>query len=542
MAQPYTRRQTGTQMRVFFESKCPWKENKEAGFSIYSAGFFQGDVKVLLGYLTEKNLAAVEQFLKAEKMSFGFIISAPGFVFAALDRIRSFPVFYHVSDNAVSNHAQNIAASLDKSYRAGAVLEFCMAGYTQGADTLHDEIKQLQQGEFLYFTEEERVIRSYYNYKPAPVPQKKSEAEYTAALNDIMDCSVKRMISAAAGAPIYVPLSGGMDSRLILCKLHEHGYPALYSFSYGMNHNFEACTAQRVARQLGVSWQMVPARPNMAQGLFNSQIRKDYEAFAHGYAAIPSYVEFEAIYRLKEQNIAPAESFIINGQTGDFISGGHIPAVLYENEKPGWGDLLGYIADKHFSLWPHLKTPENVKLIRQAAEKNIRLTYPECSTQNDLISAYEHFEWKERQGKVVVQNQRIYEFFGYNWLLPLWDSELVDFFETLPFELKYKQKLFNNYLKQYNYKGAFDIPRARPQNWLSTQSFNIMTANILALLKGPEAKQNFYKRMQYYGSARYQYELFGKDLFDKHALQIRNMISLSVYDFCQSHHLPFPAP
>ena len=40
---------------------------------------------------------------------------------------------------------------------------------------------------------------------------------------------------------------------------------------------------------------------------------------------------------------------------------------------------------------------------------------------------YESLEWSERQPKAVVVNQRLYEYFGYRWELPLWDSEILDF-------------------------------------------------------------------------------------------------------------------
>ena len=50
---------------------------------------------------------------------------------------------------------------------------------------------------------------------------------------------------------------------------------------------------------------------------------------------------------------------------------------------------------------------------------------------------YEYLEWKTRQARYLVRNQRVYEFFNFDWRLPLWDQRLVEFFLYANFEEKY---------------------------------------------------------------------------------------------------------
>jgi asparagine synthase (glutamine-hydrolysing) len=57
-----------------------------------------------------------------------------------------------------------------------------------------------------------------------------------------------------------------------------------------------------------------------------------------------------------------------------------------------------------------------------------------------LLALYEFWEWSERQPKATVNNQRLYEFFGYQWALPLWDAEMMDFWAKVPYEEKLNQK------------------------------------------------------------------------------------------------------
>jgi hypothetical protein len=43
---------------------------------------------------------------------------------------------------------------------------------------------------------------------------------------------------------------------------------------------------------------------------------------------------------------------------------------------------------------------------------------------------------------MIINSNRIYEFFGHQWFVPLWDAELTDFFLTVPFRLRCKRNLF----------------------------------------------------------------------------------------------------
>ena len=42
--------------------------------------------------------------------------------------------------------------------------------------------------------------------------------------------------------------------------------------------------------------------------------------------------------------------------------------------------------------------------------------------EKDSRKLYERLEFINRQSKYVINGQRLYEFFGYEWRLPLWDS------------------------------------------------------------------------------------------------------------------------
>src|SRR5690606_5966945 len=62
---------------------------------------------------------------------------------------------------------------------------------------------------------------------------------------------------------------------------------------------------------------------------------------------------------------------------------------------------------------------------------------------------FENWNLKERQAKFIVNSCRMYEYFGYEYYLPLWDKELVSFFENVSFEQRLSQKLYIETLFKY---------------------------------------------------------------------------------------------
>lgn len=498
----------------------------------------------LIDAISIEDMNAFEKALENETMCFGFIAQSHKHIIAASDMVRGYPLFYNESTGQVSFNVHDLSDQFGQKLLSDetALLEFCMAGYVLGQKTLHRDIKTLQAGEYLILDKATGNIHvtRYDRYLPCP-KQDMAYDEAMKTLGHTLDKAINKVVQAAQGREIWVPLSGGFDSRLILAKLHEHNAPNLKTFSYGLKGNDEAKIAKQLANILGVPWHMIEAQPNKAQALYLGEMRQNYEQYAHGYSVIPSYVEFEAIYRLKESGLAKTNSFIVNGQTGDFLSGGHVPKPLFESDRPTKGDMLDYIIEKHFSMWQSLKTDGNNKALKRKIESLLPTAPNDLNEKEQLISQYESFEWAERQAKMVVQGHSVYDYFGYQWAMPLWDKGLIRFFEKAPFAFKYKQKLYVDYVHRYNYKGLFDVPRAKVKTFRGPLRIPILAiGKLLELTKGRDAKEDFYKSMRYYGHFNDQFALFGRALYKKHYKDMRNIISLSILDFLEKRGIEFP--
>ena len=164
---------------------------------------------------------------------------------------------------------------------------------------------------------------------------------------------------------------------------------------------------------------------------------------------------------------------MVNGNSGDFISGLHILPALRAPQAdltPAQREemILDAIVGKHFRLWQALGTAENDGVIRDRLRRVLRA---ENLTLNDPAvdhGMYEFLEFQDRQSKYVISGQRIYEFLGLDWRLPLWDCAYLDFWQGVPLTAKAGQTLYSMLMAE-NWGGVWqdwDFPQTVSPAWL----------------------------------------------------------------------------
>ena len=50
----------------------------------------------------------------------------------------------------------------------------------------------------------------------------------------------------------------------------------------------------------------------------------------------------------------------------------------------------------------------------------------------------------------------MYEFYGYEWRMPFWDDQYLNFWQKIPLKYKIKQKLYIDMLKKNNFSNVWD--------------------------------------------------------------------------------------
>jgi asparagine synthase (glutamine-hydrolysing) len=396
---------------------------------------------------------------------FAFVIAHQNWTLAVVDRVRSIPVAWSDKGNGlIDDQALRLLQRTGQSSPdPDASLALGMAGYTIDVATLYPTVNQLGPGEFVLFTRGAvpPVRHRYYTYAPwradKPVYDHKQAQKQLADLTlDIVDTMMKSLGSRT----LVVPLSAGRDSRLIVSAAHHLGYRNIRTFSYGRPGNHEAKVSRAIAERLGFPWRFVPMNVDFMRRHYVSSAYNEYLAFADTLQSVPFVQDLPQLMQLKDEGYIPADAVIANGNSGDYISGDHIiPAVrpVLDGVAPEQRKerVITALYDKHFALWDGLRTAPNKARITRHLELSIARAGAQFADPKDDYGIYEYAEFQDRQCKYVISGQRIYEFLGHEWRLPLWDDAYLEFFEKVPLEGKIGQKLYADMLRSENWGGVW---------------------------------------------------------------------------------------
>jgi asparagine synthase (glutamine-hydrolysing) len=404
---------------------------------------------------------------------FAFIVETEGRLIAAVDRVRSIPLLLASLPEGgwiVADHAEPLMQSLNLTIaeiKQDAARDIALAGYALGSDTLYRPVKALLPGEVAILPAQadcvpslSSVIRRYALYRPWLVEASSMDlAKWRANLRDLTLAILEKMIANANGRQFLCPLSAGLDSRLIVSGLKHLGYRNVVCFSYGRPGNHEADMAQKIAQRLGYSWYFLPKAIATIRDKYAGTEFRRYMTLADHLTSTPVEADVFTIMDLHTHAWADRQGIIVNGQSGDYISGMHIPAALAgdlpEDRQRRESIIFNAISAKHFDLWTKLKTPENLARIKKRVWEELENAGAPFDDPALAFSLYEFSEFQNRQAKYVLGNQRSYEVFGFDWRLPLWDKDYLEFWQHVPLALKFDQRLYREMLVEANWGGVW---------------------------------------------------------------------------------------
>jgi asparagine synthase (glutamine-hydrolysing) len=468
--------QTAAAVEIGIRAEFGWRRFARAGIELWTKGYDRAENSAttfsrLAKLVNKPTVADIAGLLADFDGHFAIAGRGPGWAFAAVDWVRSIPLAFarFAGQWWIDDQALRLRERVGLGVRdvdPDAALAVGMAGYTIDVATLYHGLQQLGPGELVLFLGDDEPRRHrHYCYRPwradkpsyEPAKAQKKLAETTLAL-------IEKMMQGIGDRTLVVPLSAGRDSRLIVSAARYLGYRNIRTFAYGHPGNHEAKASRAIAERLGLPWRFVPTGIATMRRHFASETHAAYLAFADTLQSVPFVQDLPQIAALQDEGYIPPDAVLCNGNSGDYISGAHIVAQMRAptpglSERERLARITRALFKKHFALWTSLQTPETRERIERQLLGSLARASATLGDPADDYGLYEYAEFQDRQCKFVITGQRIYEFLGHEWRLPLWDKVYLDFFENVPLAGKVGQRLYADMLDNENWGGVWrDVP------------------------------------------------------------------------------------
>jgi asparagine synthase (glutamine-hydrolysing) len=482
-----------TSPHLLFDGRYGWQQFGTGALSFWFRGFEQtrdGADLAKEAFDLGGDRQRIEAWLRGLDGFFALAVATPSWALAAADRVGSTPIIWTLRDGRY--YVTQDGPALERELSLGtndtdsdAARAIALAGYTIGSDTIYETVRRLTPGQYLLIDHTHGEAAHYHRWTPWQ-PSDAQPDDLIDPLSRVHENILDKLITNLGGRQVLVPLSAGLDSRMILSGLIEAGYRNVRAFSYGLPGNREARTAKAVADRLGVDWTFIPYSGAAQRRTLASAEHRAYEVYADSLTGIHFPQDFLAISELIRQHGIADDAIVVNGQTGDFITGNHILPPLTEPalDAPAEVRMERIIATtlrKHFKMWDALQRPEFLAPIRRRLREDIEVAGGLPDSADGDHGVYEYSEFVNRQSKYVIHGQRCYEFLGLDWRLPLWDRDYLDFWETAPLGAKRGQRLYRTVLERDNWGGVWrNLPinplRIRPA-WMVPVRFAFKAAH-----------------------------------------------------------------
>ncbi|WP_343578460.1 asparagine synthase C-terminal domain-containing protein [Acinetobacter sp.] len=403
----------------------------------------------------------IKKFLKSLTGFYGVIIFIDDKLMVFSDIVRSFPFFYKIIGNTIylSNKASDLLGGDNPVYdNQLSCDQFLASGYVSGKETLVDGIEQTEAGFFLIICEKNNKVNlvavKYYRFWNFNNSTEDCFYYNYDMLDKIVNNSIERLIDFAAGRKIIVPLSGGFDSRLIASKLKEYGYSNVLCFTYGRkDNNPERDLSEKIAYSLELDWLFIEYSDEIIKELWNDNYAIDFKLNYSNFCSLPHIQDWFAIHIMKKQNLIENDAIFVPGHSGDFVAGSHIPYFLFNNKSKNYQlkDVVNQILHKHYALCP-LDEVAKDKIRTKVSGEILDEIDSSMSVNNltnlDFSNLYECWDWKERQVKYIVNSIQVYKQFNYDFWLPLWDKEFVNFWQKIDLLDRKDRAYLKNYINE----------------------------------------------------------------------------------------------
>lgn len=358
-------------------------------------------------------------------------------VYLVADKLRTYPLLYAVDDDdfIVADSADEMMRHLKHpALNADALPYYLASGYLYGEDTLVEGCYTLPPASVAVAENGQVKLHTYYNRLHAKHHATPDDIVYYRAITDRM---VARLRTVAHGRQVVIPLSGGYDSRHVACLCRRAGLTDVVCYTYGTSGSDETAVAGRVAHLLGYPIHVMEYTPAMWRTVFDSGDAQRYMLSSANLNSIAHMYDLAVLYRMHSQGLIRPDAIFMPGHSGDFLAGTHFTDFVDSRNTVHW------IYENYF----------NINVMRCADERKIKRQIAAQIGQfepiDTLEASYEAiFQWNlnSRQPYYINNWNRVFEYFGHTWFMPLWDDEYLAFWSSISCVDRKRSDIYYDYL------------------------------------------------------------------------------------------------
>lgn len=304
---------------------------------------------------------------------------------------------------------------------------FLHAGFTPGTRTLAHEVYATPAGSVVELRSDSTwSSRSWetYRYDTDPIT---SPEEFAGVFRTALDTAVERVLQETDGRQLLVPLSGGLDSRLLAVWLKRHGARDVVTFTYGVPGSTEVAISRGVAEALEMDWFTVDLDPTEMARTWAGPDGVDFQKRTWGLTSLPHVQDWYALLQMRRNALIDTDAVFLPGHT---IVGNMHDEHLLEG-GPSRNDVLTTVARHHSLLQGDRSAWRHLPLLRRAVVQGAQEVSFPIGRGEDLAGSgrsiqelVERVNLQERQAKYINESFKAYEAFGYGWALPMLDTEV----------------------------------------------------------------------------------------------------------------------
>lgn len=312
-----------------------------------------------------------------------------------------------------------------------AAAEFAHTSFVVGTDTLLQGVSAAPAGSVITLRpkngkdsgEGTVEIRPYHmhGYGPEEVTD---PVQMSQTMKRALEVVLRRTMEYADGRQLLIPLSGGIDSRLLVALLSRAKYPNLRAFTYGKTGSSEVAISRQVADRFGVSWVGIDLDPREVRRSWAGSEAKRFVEYCWDAQALPHIQDWYALSQLRARGLVDEDAVVLPGHTVVGVWHDELSETrLGERVDTPTGELVEIISRHHYMLRGEPLFGARCGYSKAKIERFIE-DYRAFASVPSRVNIVEAFDVLNRQSKYINNSMRAYEFFGYGWDLPMCDVEM----------------------------------------------------------------------------------------------------------------------